>query len=506
MLQYRKKTIKNIYLYIFSGGLTMIRNNRDVNRLETGLNRIQESINRFSGDYFNQEIIDLWEKMKGSEGKEKLKTMPIDVISTLVKGTLINQLVNNGFRTIYDIENQEPGQLMRINISEKNAYLIYNAVSKIKDSVYQQAIRINQDNLSKENIELLAAIYKKWELSNVIETLKVDFEELNKVVRPDIETIKKQKGLIGSLFQSKFEKEEVKSAFDNLNQEKHIKNLNNIKEKLDYILHFTVNRDELIQHFVQENASYYTEIEKVTGFKQVEIPGNLPAEIAETVNNFPLDTTDLDVTLRHYQAFGAKYALHHKRTLLGDEVELGKIIQALAMINHLSQNNQKYAMVVCPLSVVENWQKEINQYSKLKTFFFHGNNRDAAFAKWQSNTGVLITTYEQTLRMNFEAGHKLDILIVDEAHYVKNPEAKRSQSIYKLAVIAEYVLFISGTSLEHRLEEMKQLTSILQREIAEQLSQELHSLQPNEIEQIVAPVYLKRNRKDVLGELPELGL
>src|SRR5690625_7142980 len=105
MLQYRKKTItiKNIYLYIFSGGLTMIRNNRDVNRLEAGLNRIQESINRFSGDYFNQEIKDLWEKMKISEDKEKLKAMPTDVISTLVKvkGTPINQLVNNGFRTIY---------------------------------------------------------------------------------------------------------------------------------------------------------------------------------------------------------------------------------------------------------------------------------------------------------------------------------------------------------------------------------------------------------------------
>src|SRR5699024_5439478 len=154
-----------------------------------------------------------------------------------------------------------------------------------------------------------------------------------------------QKDLIRSLFQSKSAKEKIKLAFDNLNQEKNKKILDNIKEMLDYILHFTVNRDELAQHFVQESASYYTEIEKVTGFKQVEIPGNLPVEIAEKVNNFPLDTTDLDVTLRHYQAFGAKYALHHKRTLLGDEMELGKTIQALAMINHLSQNNQKYAMI-----------------------------------------------------------------------------------------------------------------------------------------------------------------
>src|SRR5690625_6877681 len=103
----KNATIVEKNIYIFSGGLTMIRNNRDVNRLETGLNRIQESINRFSGNYFNQKIIDLWERMKRNEGKEKLKTMPIDVISTLVKDTPINQLVNNGFRTIYDIENQE---------------------------------------------------------------------------------------------------------------------------------------------------------------------------------------------------------------------------------------------------------------------------------------------------------------------------------------------------------------------------------------------------------------
>src|SRR5690625_1308934 len=138
MLQYRKKTIKYIYLYIFSGGLTMIRNNRDVNRLETGLNRIQESINRFSGDYFNQEINDLWKKMKIREGKEKFQVMPIDVISTLEKEAPINQLVNNGFRTIYDIENQKPAELMRMDISEKSAYSIYDAVSKIKESAYQQ--------------------------------------------------------------------------------------------------------------------------------------------------------------------------------------------------------------------------------------------------------------------------------------------------------------------------------------------------------------------------------
>src|SRR5690625_4595211 len=145
---------------------------------------------------------------------------------------------------------------MRINISEKNTYLIYNAVSKIKDSVYQQAIpRINQDNLSKENIELLAAIYKKWELLNVIETLKVDFEEINKVVILDIETIKKQKWLIGSLFQSKFEKEKTKTLSKDVKQNYHSKILDNMNVDVGFSIFDKVNREAAIHQFVKLNAS-----------------------------------------------------------------------------------------------------------------------------------------------------------------------------------------------------------------------------------------------------------
>src|SRR5699024_1624334 len=103
---------------------------------------------------------------------------------------------------------------------------------------------------------------------------------------------------------------------------------------------------------------------------------------------------------------------------------LGKTIQALAMINHLSQNNQKYAMVVCPLSVVANWKREIKERSKLETFIFHGTNRDTEFEKWQSESGVLITTYEQPLRMDIGKEHQLDPLIDDEANYIKKPKDK----------------------------------------------------------------------------------
>jgi len=484
----------------------MIKTKRDLKRLESELNHIQDSLNRYSEDFFNQKINDLWKRLKTSAGDESLKTMPIDTMSVLEKGLPINTLVNHNLRFIYDLKDKRVFELKEIDgIGEKGAHAIVHAVSKISESVYEQAKpRINPDHLSEDDLELLASIYKKRKILKLAELLKGDFKALNEAISPDLETAKTQRSFIGSLFQSKTVKEAIKLAVDRLNDVQHKDNLKNMKEELHFITHFKVDQEELIQHFIQENASYYTEVEKVTGFDQTTMADDLPGDIVATVNEISLDMTDLDVELRHYQEFGAKYILHYKRTLLGDEMGLGKTVQALAMINHLFQNNQKYSIVVCPLSVLANWKREVHKFSNLHTFIFHGKNRDEEFQKWQAQAGVLITTYEQTSRMNFEEGHRLDALIVDEAHYVKNPEAKRSQSVYELTEIAEYVLFMSGTPLENRLEEMQQLLSVLQPNIAEQLSEELHLLQPSEFKQIVAPVYLRRNRKDVLAELPEL--
>ena len=86
---------------------------------------------------------------------------------------------------------------------------------------------------------------------------------------------------------------------------------------------------------------------------------DIPSEIVETVNAFPLDKAGLkNLTLRHYQEFGAKYILSNKRILLGDEMGLGKTVQALAAINHLNREGNPHSIVVCPLSVVANWKRQ----------------------------------------------------------------------------------------------------------------------------------------------------
>lgn len=115
-----------------------------------------------------------------------------------------------------------------------------------------------------------------------------------------------------------------------------------------------------------------------------------------------------------------------------------------------------------------------------------------------------MTTYETLQRLPLEGLEHLDLLIADEAHYVKNPEARRTAALTALAQKAERVLYLTGTPLENRVEEMCFLLSTLSPETAAK-ARELSDMAGAEpFRQAIAPVYLRRRREDVLTELPEL--
>ena len=106
------------------------------------------------------------------------------------------------------------------------------------------------------------------------------------------------------------------------------------------------------------------------------VHGRLPREIADRVNGHPLHTELLHVSLRGYQAFGAKFALVQRRAIVGDEMGLGKTIEALAAICHLTSDGATHFLVVCPASVLVNWDHEVAQHTKLSAFRLHGAGRD----------------------------------------------------------------------------------------------------------------------------------
>lgn len=295
-----------------------------------------------SEEHFNENIKKNWEKLREVKVDINLKVTPIDTMSTLEKRIPINELMYHELKTIYDVRNKIILDLKKLDgIGIISAEAIVDATSKIIASVYKQVYpRIDPENLSKEDEDLIESIYKKKYLLNKSKVLNSKVTEFSKQVKDKIDTAKARKGVLLSLFQSDTEKERIQKAFDELNNEIYITELNELKEELLNISIFKASREEFIDHFIKNNASYYTEIEKVTKAEQAKDAESLPIEIVEMVNSYPLDATGLKLDLRGYQEFGAKYSLHYKRTLLGDEMGLDKTIQALAMINHLSQNKQ----------------------------------------------------------------------------------------------------------------------------------------------------------------------
>jgi hypothetical protein len=233
--------------------------------------------------------------------------------------------------------------------------------------------------------------------------------------------------------------------------------------------------------------------------------GGLPAEIADAVEATALDLSLLTATLRRYQLFGAQYLVHQRRSLLGDDMGLGKTVQVLAAMCHLAAQGRRRFFVVAPNAVLINWEREVHKHTKLGAIVIHGADRDDELAQWRRDGGVAITTFATLGKLVDRIG-AVDLVAVDEAHSVKNPDALRSQAVARLAAAAEFVAFLTGTALENRLEELQHLVLTVQPGLRPTLGSLLGQFRPKpaEVRLKLSPVYLRRTQKDVLKELPDL--
>jgi superfamily II DNA or RNA helicase len=265
--------------------------------------------------------------------------------------------------------------------------------------------------------------------------------------------------------------------------------------------------DAVWRDFERRSAAYYGLLGEVVnlGGDVAAAEGFLPAEIVERVGAQRLDTSRLKegLRLRGYQSFGARFALVQRRVVLGDEMGLGKTIQAIATMAHLAARGATHFLVVCPASVLINWTREIDQHSTLPVVAVHGYGRARAAARWRDEGGVAVITFG-SLGVLGHTPPRLALLVVDEAHYVKNPDAKRSAAVNRIAAESDRVLFLTGTPMENRIDEFRSLVGHLRPDIAAGMGPEHAAIGVEAFRRAAAPVYLRRNQRDVLTELPEL--
>ena len=258
--------------------------------------------------------------------------------------------------------------------------------------------------------------------------------------------------------------------------------------------------------FELRSAEFYSLLAEISGRRPdaAAAQGFLPEDVAERVRTQRLDDSLLRVSLRGYQVFGARFVLAQRKVVLGDEMGLGKTVQAVAVLAHLAAEGHRHFLVVCPASVLVNWTREIEARSALPVTLLHGPERQEAFADWEGTGGVGVTTFEALRGFPEPGAGQLGLLVVDEAHAVKNPRAQRSRAVALWADHCARVLFMTGTPMENRVSEFRDLVGMLHRDLADSLAEGDAQAGSVAFRKAVAPVYLRRNQEDVLTELPSL--
>lgn len=281
--------------------------------------------------------------------------------------------------------------------------------------------------------------------------------------------------------------------------------------------------NDLAHEWSQNNATWLARLEQIVaesgteGDKAASRHGlsgeTLKPELVRRIEAHPLDLSLCSRTLRGYQAFGAKFALAVRRCLLGDDMGLGKTIQALAVIGHaISGERQTHHLVVCPASLVDNWLRECHAtLPTVSAMAYRAVERTVSFDRWVASGGILIASFEQaTQNLLAESLPTIGVLIVDEAHYAKNPEAKRSQSVGALLQRCDRAVLMSGTMLENRAAELIQLVGMADWRAAAELRRTFGNegegafYRHDEFTRAIGGVYLRRNQSTVLDELPDV--
>lgn len=443
----------------------------------------------------------------------------VDVLKDLVPGVRVKCIKDAKYRTLGQImfergfgaEKQlmegyrQSSRLSRINgISEGAADRIVEAIEQQVDMLAKSGkIKLNPDNKRPEDTALLQAVYKHFELEKVIneanaasERITTEFSKLQDQIMPALDAYT-------WLFYN--DRDTVYGAYERLIELTNGEELKKINDLAERRFNEPDER-EVWPLFEADPIRVYGLLEKLMpeAFSSTSNGYGLPEKLADQIKTTSFDTTGLKCELRTYQTWGVRYILHQGNALLGDEMGLGKTVQAIAVMTALKNKGAKKFLVVCPASVIENWVREVRKHSDLTCIKIHGSEKQLQANAWLAGLDVGVTNYESTGSIELDSSRKLDLVVVDEAHYIKNPSAKRSINTLNLCKRAKHVLFMSGTPLENKVDEMVGLVSHLNKKAASEADKYATRFRSPEFRDALAPVYYRRKREDVLSELPDL--
>ncbi len=290
-----------------------------------------------------------------------------------------------------------------------------------------------------------------------------------------------------------------------------------VKEVTKGKMHIPAYRALYLDKMLENQEGLYSDRDRhfkelIKEFKTVaDSDYEVPAHLKKTLRPYQKEGYRWLRTLDHY-GFGG---------ILADEMGLGKTLQVLTMLEAVRgeeagiEGRARTALVICPASLVYNWLEEAHRFApSLKAAAVTGNAlaRAELIAHAEEND-LLITSYDLLKRDIAEYdGHQFRFEIIDEAQYIKTHTTAAAKSVKLVQAITRFAL--TGTPIENRLSELWSIFDYLmpgflfayenfrvQMEVPIVKNEDQEALE--RLHRMIAPFILRRNKKDVLKDLPD---
>ena len=201
-----------------------------------------------------------------------------------------------------------------------------------------------------------------------------------------------------------------------------------------------------------------------------------------------------------FQWEGVRALANSDGFVLADDMGTGKTVQALLAARLLFQKGLiKTMLVVAPISVLPQWQREAARWANLLLVDLVRGSPTVRKTLWLKPAHVKLTAYE-TLRQDQDwlaqkEALKYDLVVLDEAQRIKNAGTGTARAVKRVEAGRRWAL--TGTPLENRLEEVRAICSYIRPDLLKSAM-----MTPQRVKSLLKPHLLRRRKEEVLKDLP----
>lgn len=165
-----------------------------------------------------------------------------------------------------------------------------------------------------------------------------------------------------------------------------------------------------------------------------------------------------EVQYYQHQADGIRYLALRRSFILADDMGLGKTLTALTVFGvDVIRGWAETCIIITPPTLKGNWMDEIHKFTRFPVVVLNGTPDERVFQMFEymkmKGPKILIISYEQAyLEERWLANQRFDVAIFDEAHYIKNPEARRTIAV--LGINSRRSFMLTGTPFLNQVNEL----------------------------------------------------